>query len=319
VGREAVVGPAAPGQRRLLPRKTNVKRVFPHLALLILLAARPASAHPAWGIVVDPEGRVVFSEVTTNSVWRVEKDGELVRLVTGRHSHDLFEDAQGTLHGEHVTYDRGRWLRSNWRLDPSGRFETPSAPPAEVVRAQRTSERLAAVNARVWGPEGELYVTDGQAVRRIDADGKVTTLGGDPLAGVSHGEHPRLLGLAVTPTRTILVADADHGVVREIAPGFDVVELFRSGPLWSPAGVTVAPDGGVYILESRPENLLMLLERIGPWARVRKWKGDGLETVAVLGGWERAVAVGMAAALAALILILLRQRAWRRGAGEGSA
>lgn len=298
-----------------------MKRVFPHSILLILLAARPASAHPAWGIVVDPQDRVVFSEVTTNSVWRVEKDGDLVRLVTGRHSHDLFQDAQGALHGEHVIYDRGRWLRSTWRLDPSGRFETPSALPSDVVRAQRTSEKLAAVNARVWGPEGELYVTDGQAVRRIDADGRVTTLGGDPLAGVSHGEHPRLLGLAVTPTRTLLVADSDHGVVREIAPGFDVVELFRSGPLWSPAGVTVAPNGDVYVLESRPENLLMLLERIGPWARVRKWKGDGLETVATLGGWGRAVALGTVLMLAALILILilLRQRAWRRGAGEGSA
>lgn len=296
-----------------------MKRVFPHLLLLILLAARPASAHPAWGIVVDPQGRVVFSEVTTNSIWRVEKDGELVRLVTGRHSHDLFQDEHGALYGEHVIYDRGRWLRSNWRLDPSGRFETPSALPSDVVRAQRISENLAAVNARVWGPGGELYVTDGQAARRIDRDGRVTTLGGDPLAGVSHGEHPRLLGFAVTPTRTLLVADADHGVVREIAPGFDVVELFRSGPLWSPAGVTVAPDGDVYVLESRPENLLMLLERIGPWARVRKWKGDGLETVAVAGGWGRTVVVGTVLTLAALILILLRQRAWRRGAGAGSA
>jgi len=116
-----------------------VKRVFPQLALLILLAARSASAHPAWGILVDPQGRVVFSEVTTNSVWRVEKDGGLVRLVTGRHSHDLFQDGQGALHGEHVVYDQARWLRSTWRLDPSGRFETPSVPAVDVVRAQRMS------------------------------------------------------------------------------------------------------------------------------------------------------------------------------------
>jgi streptogramin lyase len=273
-----------------------VKRGFPQLLLLFFSAARAASAHPAWGIVVDSPGRVVFSEVTTNSVWRVEKDGEVVRLLTGRHSHDLFQDEQGALYGEHVVYEQGRWLRSTWRLDPSGRFETEAAgePPKPAG--------LAAVNAKVRGPGGELYVTDGQAVRRIDPDGKVVTLGGDPLAGVAHGEHPRLLGLAVL-NGSVLVADADHGMVREITPAGEVIDRWSSGPLWSPAGLAVK-EGDVFVLESRPENLLMLLERIGPWARVRQWKGNGLETIAVVGGWGRAVAFG---ALAVLALGFLRR------------
>jgi len=75
-------------------------------------------------------------------------------------------------------------------------------------------------------------------------------------------------------------------------------------------------DGDVYILESRPENLLMLLERVGPWARVRRWREGELETVAVPGGWGRSAVVGLALAV---LVILLLQRAWRRGAGEGSA
>jgi streptogramin lyase len=280
----------------LLSTETNVRRVFPHL-ILLLLTARSASAHPAWGIVVDPQGRVVFSEVTTNSVWRLENDGRLVKLVTGRHSHEISLDGQGTLHGEHVVYDQGRWLRSLWSLNPAGRVETKAAgePPKPAG--------LAAVNARVRGPEGALYVTDGQAVRRIDPDGQVVTLGGDPLAGVSHGEHPRLLGLAVR-NGSVLVADADHGVVLEITPGGEVVDRWRSGPLWAPAGIAVS-DGNIYLLESRPENLLMLLERIGPWARVRRWRGGELETIAVAGGWGKSVMVGVA--LAGLALALLRR------------
>lgn len=274
------------------------------ILLAALIAPRSVSAHAAWGIVVDPQGRVAFSEVTTNSVWRVEGEGELVRLVTGRHSHDLFQDGQGALHGEHVVYDapRDRWLRTPWRLDPSGRFETPANPAAKIVRAQRRSEGLAAVNARVWGPDGALYVTDGQAVRRIGADGTITTLGGDPLAGVTHGEHPRLLGLAVTAGGSVLVADADHGIVREITSAGEVVDRWRGGPFWSPAGVAIAPNGDVYILESRPENLLMLLEKVGPWARVRKLREDELKTVAVVGGWGNTAVLAVLVVLAVLLL-----------------
>src|SRR6185436_9023300 len=98
------------------PRETTAGPIFPHrAAFLVVLAAlagvRPAAAHPAWGIVLDERGRPIFSEVTTNSVWRVEDDHSVTRLVSGRHSHDLFQDDQRALYGEHVTYDaaRDRW------------------------------------------------------------------------------------------------------------------------------------------------------------------------------------------------------------------
>jgi hypothetical protein len=263
--------------------------------------------------VLDEQGRPIFSEVTTNSVWRVENDHSVTRLVAGRHSHDLFRDRQGALYGEHVTYDaaRDRWLRSLWRLEPSGRLETPVDPAAETVRAQQMSEDLAAVNARVWGPDGALYVTDGPAVRRVGAESEVTTLGGDPLAGAPHGEHPRLLGLAVSRAGSVLVADADHGLVREITRSGAVLDRWESGRLWSPAGIAVDDgDGSVYLLESRPENVLMLLEKVGPWARVRKVDQDGRTTVvAVVGSWRKAEAVGLIVLLAGGALVRLRRRA----------
>ena len=45
-------------------------------------------------------------------------------------------------------------------------------------------------------------------LRRTGADGAVTAVGGDPLAGVAHGDYPRLLGLAVEPDGRLLVGVA---------------------------------------------------------------------------------------------------------------
>src|SRR4029077_13036639 len=77
------------------------------LPLFVILAATPAAAHPGWGIVIDPAGRVIFGDVDTNTIWRIE-DGRTVALATGLHSHDLYLDAQGNLWGEHAAYDAPR-------------------------------------------------------------------------------------------------------------------------------------------------------------------------------------------------------------------
>jgi len=333
------------------------------------LCDRPAAAHPAWGIVIDSQGRVVFSEVETNKVWRIE-NGRPVAILRGKHSHEIYIDSAGNLYGEHLEYRPvgERWVLSLWQLRPDGR-EVQIRPPTDTVELpkglgplrdrqgntyafrgafQRVDDlvlyrrspigearfvaggppghadgrgaavRFTGIQGKAFGPNGALYVTDGGTVRLIAPDGAVTTLGGNPLAGVSHGERPRLFGLAVDDRGRVFVADFDHASVREIGPDGRVREPWRSDRLWAPAGVATTGDG-LYILEARPE-ALALLGRSGSFARVWRLDLDGSKTLlATLGGRSPAVSRLALPALAATVamglfacLLVWRKRYRRR-------
>jgi sugar lactone lactonase YvrE len=309
-----------------------LKRLSSFSALLVFLggsfAARSAAAHPAWGIVVDPQGRVVFSEVETNTVWRIEQ-GRPVPILKGKHSHEIYGDGQGNLYGEHLEYRPAgeRWLLSLWKLTPRGReivllppMDAASLPPGlgplrdrqgntwafrngfqkvnEMSLYRRAPDgrtvavaggppghadgrgraaRFTTAQGKAFGPDGSLYVADGGTVRRITPDGTVTTLGGNPLGGLSHGRRPQLFGLAVGEKGRVFVADFDHGVVREIGLDGKVRERFRSDRFWAATGVATA-RGALYVLETRPE-ALTLMGRTGAAARVWKVAADGSRTL----------------------------------------
>src|SRR5262245_9032075 len=94
------------------------------------------SAHPGWGIRVDSEGEVFFSDVDRNRVWKISRRGTLVSIIKGKHSHDLFLDQGDNLYGEHVYYEAatGRWISSLWQLTAKDRLVELSTPTANPPR-----------------------------------------------------------------------------------------------------------------------------------------------------------------------------------------
>ena len=283
-----------------------------------------------------------------NTVWRIA-GRSVVPLVRHRHSHEIWQDAAGAVYGEDAAYDapRNRWLIGLWRLDPAGRLAEllplTDRPPAGCgplhdaagnsyafagPRAGRglilvrrdpagavveVAHGFQGVNGKAWAPDGALWVADGAAVRRIAPDGGVRTMGGDPLAGVPHGDHPRLLGVAPLPGGGALVADYDHRVVREIKPDGRVVDRWRGGLLWAPAGIAVS-GGAVYLLEARPEQVSVFLEALGPAVRVRRIAADGgVTTLAAVGarasGLLPVALLLTVVSVAALLLARRRRRA----------
>jgi len=234
------------GLRTLLSHKTLAPVVAISLAMQV-------SAHPAWGIVVDSQKRIIFTDVGQNAVWRVETDGRLTRLASGIHSHDLWIDvADDTLYGEHVYYveTERRFDGYKWRFSRDG----------TLTRIAEIPERVKDAIDR----QGLALRSDGLRVVARHRSGETTLLGGDPFAGLSHNPDS-IRGFTIAEDGSVYVADSQYRIVWKIAAGGAPDPFYRSGYLWAPTGV--AADGNsIYVLEDRPNGPLAMLS---VWAAPR--------------------------------------------------
>jgi sugar lactone lactonase YvrE len=130
-----------------------------------------------------------------------------------------------------------------------------------------------ALNGLACGPEGLLYVSDEDAVRKVTPDGDVTTLARD-LVARKHDTEPaggsdHLFGLAVAPGGAVYAADHSGRRIVKITPEGRTATAATSEPPWAPTGVAVAGDD-LYLLEVGSSRTGISL---GP--RVRKVSAGG--------------------------------------------
>lgn len=88
-------------------------------------------AHPAWGIAVDRQGQVYFSDLVT--VWKVDTQSKLSVFRAGaddRHVHDLNVDEAGNLYGVDNSYEprSQRFFSAVWKMTPTKDFSYLLAP-----------------------------------------------------------------------------------------------------------------------------------------------------------------------------------------------
>ena len=165
----------------------------------------------------------------------------------------------------------------------------PNGKPAEFAVLPLVTE--IAPDFRPWkalwihglavGPDGDLFYTEKEAVRKIDIGGNVSLVaenfkvpGWTP--SENHRGGPILRGLDVSDKGTVYVAAmASQAVLRISADGKTSVAL-RSEESWTPTGIAIQGDD-VYVLEywfAEPEEPQSWLPR------VRKLSSDG--TIALL-------------------------------------
>ncbi|MEI6567677.1 MAG: cadherin-like beta sandwich domain-containing protein [Verrucomicrobiota bacterium] len=122
--------------------------------------------------------------------------------------------------------------------------------------------------------DGVMYMVDKDfnRIRKVAADGSVTTLAGSGTAGFVDGssgvaQFSNPTGLAVDPSGNTYVADMANNRIRKVTPAGDVTTLAGSGArsfadggganaaFWSPAGVVVDAGGNLYVTDSNNKRI----------------------------------------------------------------
>ena len=260
-----------------------MRRLYRELAVVTLLLSgasllaigAPVLAHPGSGIAIDRSGEVYFVD-TGAGLWKIDAKGALVQVPSSRF-HWMALDPED------------RWKTARLPSDSGGEIERVGSKPTvllssdcplaigsggdlyyptrasagslNVVRLRNTGERSVAASLRVpylsglaATADGSLYFAEDAAIRRIDSQGRVTTVAENvALSGCASipgadGEGPGLRGLAVEPGGTVYAAASTCGRVLKIAPGGKITTVLQLEGPWSPTAVALAGKD-LYVLE----------------------------------------------------------------------
>ncbi len=286
-----------------------------------------AGAHPGSGIVVDRAGNVYFVRAGEFVVYRRSPDGKVIKFVEDdivRLPHHLFLGRDGTLYfasdfdgrvwrvspdgklTEHFNTNRipapspvnvGSW-GDPWTMDSVGNVYALAAPngraivrisPTGVVTPIATNARFGELHfsSMTFGADGALYLTDANRVWRVVGDSATRI-------GVRSTPLENGAGVAVDSVGGIYVADyMALRVVRLMRDGSEATPPAIAGlRLSNPWGVTIAPDGSVFVLDHTAGGSGVAIWRV---------RGDNVERLY----FARGARVYTATALIALITLLL--------------
>jgi streptogramin lyase len=258
--------------------RTNYRR----LVLILAASLLPASviAHPGSGIAVDRLGQVYFLD-TGSGLWKIDVQGRLTHL-SGTLFHWLAIDENnrfaktqlpsgalgeilkvGTNPTVLISSDYPVAIGQDGNLYyPSGAAGslrmmrmTPAGATSVFVTLPATvkGEPLPHIGGIIAGPDGSLYYTEDTAIRRITAQGRISTV--VVVRAVAKGpsipatdQHPYLRGLAVDSRGVMYVADTGDARVLKITPQGKITTLLRTQSPWSPTAVALFRSD-LYVLE----------------------------------------------------------------------
>ncbi len=284
------------------------------LLFLFLASAAPfAAAHPASGIAVDGEGVVYFTQHTVG-IWKIDLSGSLVfHSGPGFHHLELDTDGRfvsqrwpsfpdgviravgskptllavssfpvatgrdGALYYPEAKPDNRVHLL---RLEPGGKPAEFALLP-EAIETSPDSDPIVAqwIHGLATGPDGNFYYAEKEGIRRVDAQGVVTTIV-DKIA-LPECVHPPaitddrggvvLRGLDVAPDGTIYAASAGCSALLKVTQSGEVSIALQERDGWAPTDVAIA-GGAIYVHEF----YYIDVQDPAEWLpRVRKIDADG--------------------------------------------
>ena len=263
----------------------NLRRRSRQIVLVIAVAcafAGSALGHPGSGILVDRLGQVYFID-TGSGLWKIDTRGTVSHLSPLRNHWVAMDPNDRFTQARLPTDPGGDWVLTAAGSNPTilistdfplvigqdGNLYYPSARESNVRILRRNAEgrsstfvtlprsvagaALSWINGLTTGPDGSIYYTEDNAVRRITARGAVSTIAtvtalanGPAIPGIE--ERPYLRGLKVDSNGTVYVADNADARVLKITPDGKATTLLQLESPWAPTDVAVFGDI-VYVLE----------------------------------------------------------------------
>lgn len=240
--------------------------------IALILTAAPLLAHPPVSVAVDGAGNVYYSDLAR--VWRVTPNGAKTVAVENVHTHELWLDADGTLYGEDLRYERNQWSHAVWKRSAKGEvayviprragvltnysFVRDASGAMYYASEDRKTVRLRARDGRVttlargfrdirWmhaTPRGTVFFVDQGAVYRV-SEGKLTQLA----RGLGEERHA-LMGLWSDRAENVYVADYANREVKRITPRGEVKVVAKTRAPWGPTGGAMDANGDLIVLEA---------------------------------------------------------------------
>ena len=248
------------------------------------------------GLAVDGTGAIVIADSGNQTIRIFEPDGE-VATVAGfageSGSADGFDASArfSTPAGVAIGPDGRIWVADAGNhtircIDPTGVVKTVAgrAGTRGSTDGTGTNARFQNPRALVVAGDGRVYVADtgNHVIRRIDANGQVSTLAGKAgVAGASDGtgssarfSSPR--GIAIGPDGTLFVADSGNHTLRRLTPD-GVVSTLAGTPgtagssdgrggqarFNGPSGIAATPSGALVVADEGNNTI----RRVSPQGR----------------------------------------------------
>jgi hypothetical protein len=267
-------------------------------------------AHPGSGIVVDRLGQVYFVDMVSG-IWKIDTLGALTHIPGPAFHWMTLDEANRFSRAQLPSGPEGEVLRlgadppvilaSSYpvaigrdrnlyfpthvagaavqllRMLPSGKTSVVATIPATFAGTP-----LRDLNGLAAAPDGSLYYTEPNAIRRVDKEGRVSiiaenislaTCGSVP--GMGPADRPLLRGLDVDAGGVAYVAATGCGSVLRVTPAGRVSILFQTEGPWSPTGIALF-GGNVYVLEFRGAASDNRREMV---PRIRKIAPDGSTSI----------------------------------------